>query len=157
MPCANYFRRDLLWLGGIFCAVFAFTSPRVQAQAPSPRSVSRIQALATVFPLSEGRAAIHRTPVRVAPLPSRDEWLSFDKAQHFTFGFLLTVGGQYTLVNKANLSEGAALPASIGFSAGIGLAKEVYDARRPGGTGFSYKDLAWDALGIAAASLLIAL
>lgn len=67
-----------------------------------------------------------------------DRWLGQDKAKHF------------------------AVSAGLGFAAGFvtndpykqfalgmapGLAKEVYDSRK-GGSGFSVKDLAWDAAGV---------
>lgn len=86
-----------------------------------------------------------------------DAWLGRDKALHFTISFLLTTNGQYVLVNKFDAGEGAALPVSAGGALAVGLAKEVYDARRIGGSGFSVRDLAWDAAGIAAAALLVAL
>ncbi len=134
----------------------ALVAPPAQAQRrANADAIRQVQALA------QGAAAaptgIHRTPDAPLPLPARDRWLGFDKVQHFTFSFLFTVGGQYVLVNKADVSEGAALPFAAGAGAGIGLAKELYDERRPGGSGFSPKDLFWDALGIATASLLIAL
>ncbi len=148
MHCGSFLRRSLFLLA----LAFALHAGLARAQSPA----QRVQALAEVPDLVPGAAAFHRTPARATPLPRRDSWFGFDKVQHVTFSFLFTVGSQYTLVNKADVSETNALPASIGISAGIGLAKELRDSR-PGGTGFSYKDLVWDAAGIACASLLIAL
>lgn len=150
MRCGSFLRRSLFLLALAFVLHTGFA--RVQAQTPA----QRVQALAGVPDLDPSAAAFHRTPAPATPLPARDSWFGFDKVQHVTFSFLFTVGSQYTLVNKADVSETNALPASIGISAGIGLAKELRDSR-PGGTGFSYKDLVWDAAGIACAALLIAL
>ena len=84
-----------------------------------------------------------------------DPWLGFDKAQHAAFSFLWTLGSQYTLVNKMDVSERRALPFSISSGAVIGLAKEVYDARL--GRRFSYRDLAANAVGLVLAAGLIVL
>ena len=89
--------------------------------------------------------------------PRRDPWLGFDKVQHLTFSFLWTLGGQYALVNKGSLTEGRALPLSIGLSAGVGLAKELYDWRLGPTAFFSRRDLAADALGVALAAGFILL
>ena len=86
-----------------------------------------------------------------------DAWLGFDKAQHAAFSFLWTLGSQYTLVNKIDVSEGRALPFSVGSGAVLGLAKEVYDARWGRHRYFSYRDLAANAVGLALAAGLIAL
>lgn len=87
----------------------------------------------------------------------RDPWLAFDKVQHLTFSFLWTLGTQYALVNKASLSEPGALPISIGASAAVGLAKEVYDWRRSPSRFFSRRDLVADAAGILLATGFILL
>ncbi|MDX1740433.1 MAG: hypothetical protein R3178_04030 [Rhodothermales bacterium] len=85
-----------------------------------------------------------------------DPWFAFDKAEHVTFGFLFTLGGQYVFVNKAGLTENEALPLAIGVAASAGLAKELLDRRRAGGF-FSTRDLVADALGIALATTVILL
>ena len=105
----------------------------------------------------------HHTPVetehrrwalkRRAP----DPWLGFDKAQHAAFSFLLTLGNQYTLVNKIDVSERRALPVSMTGTAVVGLAKEVYDRRWGRRRHFSYRDLVADAVGIVLAAGLIVL
>ncbi len=87
----------------------------------------------------------------------KDPWLGFDKVQHFAFSALMTVGAQYTLVNKAELSEGRALPVSIVASGAVGLMKEVYDLRRSPSRHFSRRDLVADAAGILIATGLILL
>lgn len=91
------------------------------------------------------------------PHPADDRWLGFDKVQHATFSFLWTLGSQYTLVNKISLSEGEALPVSIGSAVVVGVSKELYDEHVTPGNRLSYRDLAADAAGIALAVVLILL
>jgi uncharacterized protein YfiM (DUF2279 family) len=91
------------------------------------------------------------------PHPANDRWLGFDKVQHATFSFLWTLGSQYTLVNKIHLSEGEALPVSIGSAVVVGVSKELYDEHVTPGNRLSYRDLAADAAGIAMAVVLILL
>jgi uncharacterized protein YfiM (DUF2279 family) len=83
------------------------------------------------------------------------EWASFDKVQHVTFSFLLTLGTQYTLVNKLDVSTRPATPLSAATGVSVGVAKELYD-RRFGRSGqFDFKDLVADLLGVALATGLI--
>jgi uncharacterized protein YfiM (DUF2279 family) len=91
-----------------------------------------------------------------AARPSEDRWLARDKARHVVFSGLWTLSTQYVLVNKADWSEGDALPLSVASSATVGLAKELYDASRPEGT-VSGKDLVADGVGISVAVGLILL
>lgn len=92
----------------------------------------------------------HETARRDTSFSQRphDPWLAFDKVQHFTFSFLWVLGSQYTFVNKGNWSEQQALPLSIGSSAAVGVAKELYDWRVKPSRYFSRRDLAADGLGI---------
>ena len=64
---------------------------------------------------------------------------------------------QYLYEVKGSASRRGALPASIVTSLGVGVAKEVFDVVRPYGSGFSRRDLVWDALGTAAAAAVILL
>ena len=83
--------------------------------------------------------------------------ISFDKIQHVTFGFLFTVGYQYTFVNKLHWSENSALPASVAATAVVSVSKEVYDWKRGSRREFSRGDLVADAVGILLATGLILL
>ena len=74
--------------------------------------------------------------------------VSFDKVQHVTFGFLFTVGAQYALVDKADLSNKSALPLSIAGAALVGIGKEYYDWRYRPKREFSRTDLLADSIGI---------
>ena len=91
------------------------------------------------------------------PRYARDGWWGPDKAQHFTASAALALSAQYVLTRTLGATDRAAAPVAFGLAAGAGLAKESYDARRPHGTGFSARDLVWDALGLGAAALLVAL
>ena len=100
------------------------------------------------------------TPPPPAPFrhPSvRDRWWAADKAKHVGASFLLTLSSQYVLTEKKGLSEGAALPLSVGLSAAAGLAKELYDRRTAPAYRFSRRDLAADGVGILLAVGLILL
>ena len=132
-------RRTLVLLA--FAAMLLVATP-----ASAQTSVARQQLRAQL---------LHGSPQSPTSAPAPR--VGFDKVQHFTFSFLWTLGAQYTLVNKASLSEREALPASIGTAAAVGILKEVYDWRyKPNGT-FSRADLVADGLGIACAVGLILL
>lgn len=86
-----------------------------------------------------------------------DQWTSIDKVQHASFSLLMTLSGQYLLVNKAGWSESRSLPASMVVTAGAGVGKELYDWRVGPSRYFSFKDLVADALGITVAAIIIAI
>lgn len=85
-----------------------------------------------------------------------DDWLGRDKALHAGGSFLLTLSGQYVLVEKAGLSNGRALPLSAATALALGLVKEVADSRRARHPLFSWRDLAADAAGVALAAAVAA-
>lgn len=75
----------------------------------------------------------------------RDRWLGEDKLRHLGVAFAattMTYAGARTLLEPGPSRVFAATAASI---ASVG--KELHDLRT--GSGFSYRDLAWDAAGIA--------
>ena len=96
------------------------------------------------------------TPPPAPPRPA-DPWLGRDKALHAGGSFLLTLSGQYVLVNKGGVDEGDALPLSAGITLGLGVLKETADASRSVRPLFSWRDLAADALGVLLAALVIEL
>jgi uncharacterized protein YfiM (DUF2279 family) len=129
---------------------------------PSSTDCPCVEAEALPATLSGLRLALRFPPCRPvdrslrATRPSEDQWLAGDKAKHVAFSGLWTLSTQYVLVNKADWSEGDALPVSVASSATVGLAKELYDASRPAGT-VSGKDLVADAVGIGLAVGIILL
>lgn len=156
MPRLPFVVPALLVAAALLCvpAAAAQTAPAAAPAPPTPLRVALLHG-----------ALLHGAPAPSAePLPGgaaftrrRSPWLGFDKVQHLTFSLLWTLGGQYTFVNKAGLSEGRAWPLSAGLSAAVGVAKEVYDWRIGARRDFDTRDLVADAVGIALASALIAL
>ncbi|MFP2928258.1 YfiM family protein [Pyxidicoccus sp. 3LG] len=76
-----------------------------------------------------------------------DDWLGADKAKHFAACLALSGAGYGAGALLFDASEARWLTGA-GLAMGVGVGKEVYDARW-GTTGFSAKDLAWDAAGTA--------
>lgn len=78
---------------------------------------------------------------------AHDQWRGQDKAQHFIASAVLAAAG-----SEVGLRQGysAVHSANIGFlfSVSLGAGKELWDSR-PAGTGWSWKDLAWDVAGAA--------
>ena len=62
-----------------------------------------------------------------------DEWLAFDKVQHFTYSLLLTLTTQYVLVNNMNMDEEESLLISVFSSLSTGIMKERSDMKKPKG------------------------
>ena len=106
------------------------------------------------------QSALERTAPRLAPADTTgappDDWFGRDKALHVGASFLLTLSGQYVLIEKADLSNERALPVSAGVALALGLAKEVADSQRTRHPLFSWRDLAADAAGVALASAVAA-
>ncbi len=101
-----------------------------------------MRALLLVFSLRQGP---HRAP--------SDSWLGEDKVQHFlTSAFVQTLS--YGALRGAGIGHGGALVTASITSLGVGLGKEVYDARHHGDV--SRKDVVWDVAGAATVSVLLA-
>lgn len=82
-----------------------------------------------------------------------DSWLSADKVKHFlTSAFVQSLA--YGSLRGVGANHGVALAGATITTAAIGVGKEVYDARTGGDP--SVRDLAWDAAGAGAVSLLLA-
>lgn len=78
-----------------------------------------------------------------------DPWWSPDKAMHFGLSWLATSLFGLTAA-QAGLDFETASVAAGGLMLSLGLGKEVWDDIRPGGTGFSWRDMAWNSLGVLA-------
>ena len=85
----------------------------------------------------------------------REDWIAADKALHLGGSFVLPLAGQYVLVDKAEWSNGRALPFTAGSTLALGLLKEVLDGRRQRNPHFSWRDLAADAAGVALAVVVV--
>lgn len=76
-----------------------------------------------------------------------DAWLARDKALHAGVSFGLAAGGALALRHAMDARAGDAASLAAGTALAIGVVKEVHDARRPRGSGFSWRDLVADAVG----------
>jgi uncharacterized protein YfiM (DUF2279 family) len=84
--------------------------------------------------------------------PPSDRWLAGDKLQHFfTSAFVQSMS--YGALRTSGLEHGAALAGASATTAAVGVGKEVRDLRVRGE--FSVRDLAWDAAGAGAATVLL--
>ena len=78
---------------------------------------------------------------------AEDDWLGKDKALHFASSAALAAAGmQMARPRPARRSPGTLRPERL---ARLGVGKEFYDSRSAG-SGWSWKDLAWDLAGAAA-------
>lgn len=103
-------------------------------------------AVGTPAPLPAQEAATHATHVT-----ARDGWFGQDKVQHFAVSAAITTmgyGGARTV-----LERDASVGVAVAVAAVAGVLREAYDHRR--GRPFSFRDLLWDALGVAAGYLWI--
>jgi uncharacterized protein YfiM (DUF2279 family) len=83
-----------------------------------------------------------------------DKWFAVDKAQHFTYSCLISLGCQYVLVNKSKNTESESLPVSTALSFVAGLSKELNDSRGKNGF-FSVKDMIANCAGLLVAAAII--
>jgi uncharacterized protein YfiM (DUF2279 family) len=84
--------------------------------------------------------------------PGGDKWFSADKAKHFFLAaFVQSV--TYTSLRTVGVDSDVSIAGASVVSASVSIGKEVHD-RRAGG-GVSAKDLAWDAAGLGAATVLV--
>ena len=83
-----------------------------------------------------------------------DKWFAVDKAQHFTYSCLISLGCQYVLVNKSKNRESESLPVSTALSFVAGLSKELNDSRGKNGF-FSVKDMIANCAGLLVAAAII--
>jgi uncharacterized protein YfiM (DUF2279 family) len=107
-------------------------------------------------------ASIHASPAgddgpaRPAPPlhggPSPDAWLAEDKLRHLGASFAIA---SFASAGARGLGIGRDGARAVAAGAGLaaGLLKEISDRRRGGG--FSLRDLAWDAAGVAAALFVL--
>ena len=83
-----------------------------------------------------------------------DKWFAVDKAQHFTYSCLISLGCQYVLVNKSKNTESESLPVSTALSFVAGISKELNDSRGKNGF-FSVKDMIANCAGLLVAAAII--
>jgi putative lipoprotein len=81
----------------------------------------------------------------------RDRWIGADKIKHFALSFFVQ-SVAYSAARATGAGHGSSLGMASALTAAVGVGKEVHDRRT---TGFSARDLAWDAAGAGAATLLL--
>ncbi|HET6761573.1 MAG TPA: DUF2279 domain-containing protein, partial [Gemmatimonadaceae bacterium] len=82
-----------------------------------------------------------------------DSWFGIDKIKHFFISaFIESVS--YSALQAARVDRRPALAGAIGVTAAVGVAREIHDKQKPRNR-FSYRDLTWDGLGIAAGAVLV--
>ncbi|MTH45801.1 YfiM family lipoprotein [Intestinirhabdus alba] len=79
---------------------------------------------------------------------ANDGWRGQDKAQHFIASAMLSAAGNEHARHQ-DLSRDRSAAVGLMFSISLGASKELWDSR-PAGSGWSWKDLAWDVAGAAA-------
>ncbi|ENY9926127.1 YfiM family lipoprotein [Pseudomonas aeruginosa] len=79
---------------------------------------------------------------------AEDDWLGEDKALHFASSAALAAAGMQ-MAHDRGLRGVRQARFGLSFSLAFGVGKEFYDSRSAG-SGWSWKDLAWDLAGAAA-------
>lgn len=77
---------------------------------------------------------------------AQDSWNGQDKAQHFIASAILSAAGNEYAQRQQGWSHDRSAGFGLLFSVSLGAGKELWDSR-PGGTGWSWKDFAWDVAG----------
>lgn len=80
-----------------------------------------------------------------------DRVFGADKVKHFALAFFVQSVG-YSVTRVTGAGHGSSLGVASGLTAAVSVAKEWRDRRT---TGFSARDLVWDAAGAGAATLLL--
>ncbi|HBI11530.1 MAG TPA: hypothetical protein DDY57_15615 [Franconibacter pulveris] len=76
---------------------------------------------------------------------AQDAWSGQDKAQHFLASAMLSAAGN-EFAQRQRISHDRAAAVGVMFSLSLGATKEFWDSR-PAGSGWSWKDFAWDVAG----------
>jgi uncharacterized protein YfiM (DUF2279 family) len=84
--------------------------------------------------------------------PSGDRWFAPDKAKHF-FTAALVQSASFSAFRATGLARTPSLVGATVVTSVVSVGKELYD--RTSGGDPSFKDLAWDGAGLAAATALL--
>lgn len=98
--------------------------------------------------LVPARSVLAQGATRVA---SDDRWVGADKLKHFFLGFFVQ-SVAYSVTRATGAGHGSSIGTASAATAVVSLGKEWRDRRT---SGFSLRDLAWDAAGGGAATLLL--
>jgi len=83
--------------------------------------------------------------------PGGDRWFAADKMKHF-FVAAFVQSASFSGLRAAGMSKSSSLTGATVLTAGVSIGKEIHD-RQTGGV-VSFKDLTWDAAGMAAGAAL---
>ncbi len=86
---------------------------------------------------------------------AQDNWTGRDKAAHFVSSAALAMAGS-AVAEHQNASPARSRNIGFAFSISLGAAKEGFDSRATG-SGWSWKDFAWDVAGATAGYSLYSL
>ena len=81
-----------------------------------------------------------------------DRWFGADKVKHLLVNALAQCAA-YSALQYVGVPHRTRLGGSLAAGAALGVGRELYDRRAKGR--FSYRDLAWDAAGLGAATVLV--
>jgi uncharacterized protein YfiM (DUF2279 family) len=81
-----------------------------------------------------------------------DRWFAVDKAKHF-FMAAFVQSASFSALRLTGLGRQRSLAGATGVASAVSVGKELYDLRFGGDA--SFKDLAWDGVGIVAATALL--
>lgn len=93
------------------------------------------------------QAPAESVSISISISPQADAWVAEDKLKHFAMSYLITVGSAAAV--RLTAEKNVSLTIGVSVSAAAGILKELRDQRR------SFKDLAWDAAGIAAGIVVV--
>ncbi len=88
-----------------------------------------------------------KIPKKYSVIQPNDKWLSFDKWQHFSSSFIITVNSYYQLNQFMIDDKHKCKKVSVSISLSAGLVKEIFDVRRKNNPLFSWKDIFFDISG----------
>ncbi|MEA3500716.1 MAG: hypothetical protein U9R41_06855 [Candidatus Marinimicrobia bacterium] len=88
-----------------------------------------------------------KIPHKFSVIQPEDKWLSFDKWQHFSTSFIITMDTYYQLNNFIFDDDAKCKKWSVSISLTSGLVKEIFDVRREKNPLFSWKDIVFDISG----------
>ena len=88
----------------------------------------------------------------LALLRPGDSWFGADKLKHLVMS-AFAQGVAYSALQYAGAGHRVALGGSLGVGAAVGIGRELHDRRVNGA--FSYRDLTWDAAGLAGATFIV--
>ncbi|MDA3872123.1 MAG: hypothetical protein PF551_07220 [Candidatus Marinimicrobia bacterium] len=88
-----------------------------------------------------------KIPRKFSVVQPNDKWFSFDKWQHFSTSFIITMDSYYQLDRFLIDDKNKCKKWSVSISLTSGLVKEIFDVSRKRNPLFSWKDIVFDISG----------